>query len=622
MSTAWLDTTLDRASKALLERQHADGHFDGDIDQGTGATAQVVILESYLGVLDPNDAREAARWLSTRMQPDGGFLAYPHAAFSTLTETCTAYGALAVAGIDAEDPRRLRMRGWIDRNGGFEAADPITQAYLVMAGVLPARALPKVRIEHVLLPGIAEHVVRSFMLFYGVTLAFIVPGLLHGLAGGRRSWVTRRAARWIVDYLLNHQNPEGNWAGSQWVTSMALACLKALGVGIEHDAMMRGLASLKRLKRHTSEGLSVISLDADVWDTAMALRVLHRARGSKGSVAEWERRAIDYLLGQQSNVAAPADWTNARPGAPRSGGWAFESGNPLSTDTDTTSVVLLALSSYDADPVVQQALRRGTAWLLSMQHEAGGFGAFSRPTRVAPPAPMFMKRPEPPKGPLAIASFFAKPPFEFVETPSADLTSRVVCALTQMGTIGEEPTQRAIEYLLSQQLGDAWWGRWSTNYLAATSFVLIGLAAAKADDVPAMQRAVAWIERHQNEDGGFGEVNESYEKPELAGHGPSNAYVTGLVLSALCVTGHGHSRAATRAARHLAATQRSDGLWEEIQAVQSMAPPEMFYLNFVNYQTAPIEGLAQYRDVRIATGSSDEERPGRPASLFPARDAS
>jgi len=599
-SLGWLDGSLERACTGLLRHQHADGHFDGDCDQGTGPTAQTIVLESFLGVLDPHDAAQGAAWLTSRAQPDGSFLAYPAATFATLAETCCAYAALKVAGVAEDDERRRRSRMWIDAHGGMRAADPVTQAYLVMAGLLPASALPEARIEYVLVPGIARFVGRTFALFYGVTLAFILPGLLHGLrrGGGRRRPRSPavKAEQKIVDYLLDHQNPEGSWAGSQWVTAMALACLRSLGLETEHDAIRRGVQSLRGLRRSSPEGLSVIPFNADVWNTSMALRVLQRA-GRGGD--EWAQPAVLYLLEQQTRVAAPADWTNARPGAPRSGGWAFESGNPLSPDADTTSVTLLALSDFAGHDGVPAALERGMSWMRSLQHEDGGFGSFARPTRVAPPMALFTRRADPPQDVLAAIGFFLKPPFEFAEIPTADLTSRVTCALARVGPASNgEARDRAVRFLLSQQLGDSWWGRWTTNYLAATAFVLTGLAEAGVDAAtPAVRDAVRWIGSCQNADGGFGERNETYENPALRGQGPSNAYLTGLVLLALCLTGDGSGDVAARAARQLHETQGEDGLWEDFQAVQSMAPPELFYMNYVNFQTAPIEGLACYRAV-------------------------
>ncbi len=325
-SLDWLDGSLERACTGLLRHQHADGHFDGDCDQGTGPTAQTIVLESFLGVLDPHDAAQGAAWLTSRAQPDGSFLAYPAATFATLAETCCAYAALKVAGVAEDDERRRRSRMWIDAHGGMRAADPVTQAYLVMAGLLPASALPEARIEYVLVPGIERFVGRTFALFYGVTLAFILPGLLHGLrrGGGRRRPRSPavKAEQRIVDYLLDHQNPEGSWAGSQWVTAMALACLRSLGLETEHDAIRRGVQSLRGLRRSSPEGLSVIPFNADVWNTSMALRVLQRApreqrRGARSRGAVPPQPAAGRLLQAALDGAAPEREAAARSGPRR-----------------------------------------------------------------------------------------------------------------------------------------------------------------------------------------------------------------------------------------------------------------------------------------------------------------
>ena len=71
----------------------------------------------------------------------------------------------------------------------------------------------------------------------------------------------------------------------------------------------------------------------------------------------------------------------------------------------------------------------------------------------------------------------------------------------------EDAVRRGLEYLLAEQEEDgSWFGRWGVNHVYGTAAVLPALEAAGfATDHPAMRRAVAWLEAHQNEDGGFGE---------------------------------------------------------------------------------------------------------------------
>src|SRR4029079_2805599 len=60
-----------------------------------------------------------------------------------------------------------------------------------------------------------------------------------------------------------------------------------------------------------------------------------------------------------------------------------------------------------------------------------------------------------------------------------DLTGRVLFGLGRSGsTVAERDVARAVEFLQAlQDTNGGWWGRWTINYLAATAWVLRGLAA-------------------------------------------------------------------------------------------------------------------------------------------------
>src|SRR5262245_38016277 len=104
--SADVETTLRGACDALLRNNADDGHFAGDLNQGSGPTAQTLILERYLKVLDPEEAQAALRVLSEAIRSDGGIAAYPGAELSSLAETGLVLGAFAAAGVEEGDPRR------------------------------------------------------------------------------------------------------------------------------------------------------------------------------------------------------------------------------------------------------------------------------------------------------------------------------------------------------------------------------------------------------------------------------------------------------------------------------------------------------------------------------------
>ena len=105
---------------------------------------------------------------------------------------------------------------------------------------------------------------------------------------------------------------------------------------------------------------------------------------------------------------------------------------------------------------------------------------------------------------------------------------------------------------------------------------------------------MAWLEEHQNPDGGWGEDLRSYDDPALAGRGTSTASQTAWALLALLAAGEQGSAATERGVRWLADTQRPDGSWDEPQYTGTGFPGD-FYINYHLYRLAfPISALGRY----------------------------
>ena len=185
----------------------------------------------------------------------------------------------------------------------------------------------------------------------------------------------------------------------------------------------------------------------------------------------------------------------------------------------------------------------------------------------------------------ALAELVASPPPEFGDPATADLTGRVLWGLGECGVRADDPTvARAITFLERDACPTgAFWGPWNPPYVAATAFVLIGLARVGADlRGPLAQRALSWLLSVQNRDGGWGESYRAFREPELAGKAPSMPPLTGLVLRALAeltrskAGGVAAGRAAERAAAYLVTTQAADGTWPDNGYLFTIVPPSQF----------------------------------------------
>ena len=117
--------------------------------------------------------------------------------------------------------------------------------------------------------------------------------------------------------------------------------------------------------------------------------------------------------------------------------------------------------------------------------------------------------------------------------------------------------------MASQEKDGSWFGRWGMNYIYGTWSSLCALGAAAQDlRSEPVRRAVEWLVRIQNPDGGWGESGDSY-KLEYKGFepAPSVASQTAWALLGLMAAGEADHPAVARGVAYLAAAQGEDGFW-------------------------------------------------------------
>jgi squalene-hopene/tetraprenyl-beta-curcumene cyclase len=161
--------------------------------------------------------------------------------------------------------------------------------------------------------------------------------------------------------------------------------------------------------------------------------------------------------------------------------------------------------------------------------------------------------------------------------------------------------RRALDFLRKDQCEDgSWYGRWGVNYIYGTWAVLTGLRALDEDfSQEYIQRAIRWIERHQNPDGGWGESCDSYTDPSTKGKGTSTPSQTAWAIMALIESGQVHSPAVRSGIRFLIEGQQADGTWTE-EEYTGTGFPKHFYINYHLYRNYfPLMALARYRSAVI-----------------------
>ncbi|KAL8672927.1 MAG: hypothetical protein Q9168_002633 [Polycauliona sp. 1 TL-2023] len=636
-----------------FDAQQPDGHWVAEVSADVTFTSQYVMFKYAIG-FDLSDADAVQQWLLQDQREDGSWSLAPKHPGNVSTST-EAYLALKILGLRAEHPAMLRARDWIIRNGGVAKVRFFTHFFLATFGLVPWSAIPQMPVELIMMPPwsplniytlsswarstlIPILIVRHHQPIYSlpnghsadndfldelwvdptdknvsfapplstlfkerdaIQFGFTAADKLLSLLGGLKNFPFRKhARRKCIEWLLDHQEEAGDWAGFFPPMHGGVWALILEGYPLDHERIILGMESIERLAIADSRGKRIAPTVSPVWDTALMMSALCDAGvGSDIRV----QQAVDWVKVRQL-IVPQGDWRIYSPNK-QAGGWSFEYHNTFYPDVDDTAVIVIALIKHDPYFIGSECISNAVKWILGMQAPDGGFGAFDYDNNKL---------------------WLHKIPFSDMDSlcdpGSADITGRILECFgfllshkkgswdPQLMQQVKASSERSISWLLREQehMG-AWWGRWGNNYTYGTGNVLRGFvhfAHSNSKVRQSVARATQWFESVQNADGGWGEDLLSYTVPELVGRGESTAAQTAwALLSLLPYRSHAHP-AVERGIRWLVSNQGTmseNGRSWSTALYTATGFPKVLYLGYPFYHHLfPIMALSKYIEAEEA----------------------
>ena len=628
-----LERHISAASEALRARQHENGHWCFELEADVTIPAEYVLLRHFRGE-EPN--LELERLIAIyirRTQGDHGGWPLFHAGAFDMSASVKAYFALKMIGDDPQAPHMRRAREAILARGGAARSNVFTRALLALYGAIPWSGVPTMPVEIMLLPRWfpfhldkisywARTVLVPLMVLQalkprpanprGVEIAelFVAPPetVRDWPTGAHQTWAStkffgaidkvlklaeplfprstrRRAIDAAVTFVTERLNGEDGLGAIYPAMANAVLMFDALGYPADHPDLVIARRSIERLLVVGKNEAYCQPCVSPVWDTALSVHALLEAGGAAS--AAQARAGLEWLKPRQV-LDVKGDWTARRPDV-RPGGWAFQYENPHYPDLDDTAVVAMAMDRVDragsgaADEHYAQAIARASEWVEGLQSRDGGWAAFDADNTY-----YYLNH-------IAFADHGA-----LLDPPTADVTARCVSMLAQLGATNASMTRGVEALMASQEKDGSWFGRWGMNYIYGTWSSLCALGAAAQDlRSEPVRRAVEWLVRIQNPDGGWGESGDSY-KLEYKGFepAPSVASQTAWALLGLMAAGEADHPAVARGVAYLAAAQGEDGFWDE-PFHTATGFPRVFYLRYHGYSKFfPLWALARYRNLK------------------------
>ena len=362
--TSALDHAIEQSRDFFFREQLPEGYWWAELEANCTITAEYIMLYRFMGLVDSERERKMANYLLSKQTKEGFWTIY-YDGPGDLSTTVEAYFALKLAGYAADHPAMVKARSFILKKGGVIKCRVFTKIFLALFGEFAWFGVPSMPIELMLLPNwayfnmyefsswsratiiplslvMAERPVRKLPPWARVQELFVRPlrptdytftkedgiltwknifiGVDHLLKIYEKNPIRpfkKKAMALAEQWVIDHQEPTGDWGGIQPAMLNSVLALHCLGYANDHPAVKKGLEALANFCIEDNDSLGLQSCVSPVWDTALGLKAL--ADSGVPSDHPSLVKAAQWLLDRGSEDCGRLEDQVARPAAGRVG---------------------------------------------------------------------------------------------------------------------------------------------------------------------------------------------------------------------------------------------------------------------------------------------------------------
>lgn len=612
----------DRIIHLLKKDQHDDGSWGYPFETGVITDAYMIILLRTLEWNDEELIVALVQRLESQQGKNGAWKLFEDEGDGNLSLTVDAYYALLYSGYrQKSDPHMKKASLFIIRHGGLKQAKLYTKLMLAMTGQIPWPTFFPLPVEFMLLPLSFPINFYDISVFGRANLAplMIIASQKFQLRSPRSPdlnnllltrqwddlWEDVRSKEWVnffsviqkgfktiigipeqlrsmaIDrakqYMMERVEPDGTLLSYFSATFYMIFSQLALGTPKNDPTIKKAVEGLAAMGTMIGGHVHIQYTTANVWNTSLISHTLQRA----GVPLEDEMvlKANQYLLTRQQTKYG--DWVIHNQKA-MPGGWGFSHVNTINPDVDDSTASLRSImSGVHLDSSYHEAWERGIQWVHSMQNRDGGWPSFERGINSKLLSLIPIEGTE----------------FLLLDPSTPDLTGRTLEFFGNY-TEYEKPNQqlnKGVNWLYDHQEDDgSWYGRWGICYIYGTWSALTGLEAVGEDmRSEAVKKAVKWLKRIQNEDGGWGESCKSDIYKKYVPLSDSTLTHTAWAVDALIAASGKRSLQIENGIAYLIRNGQNQGWTERYPKGQGMA--KTFYIHYHSYRYVwPLLAMANY----------------------------